>query len=172
MRSQGFTLLELMTVLAVMLGMSTLSIVSLGPMRSRMALRQGGERLEQIVALGRERARALGRCIQVELRTADDKPAVPGEVVSSPSVWLRPWTHTGCGSPAAETDLELGERFGLPGLLRIQAPEKSIVWRPTGRTALGASQLEISDPAGNSLALVVTAHGPICLRPGPAERCP
>lgn len=170
--SAGFSLLEMMTVVALIGIVTSLAVGSLEPLRARLTARHAAEVVAAALGSARERAAARGRCVYVELLTAEGKPVEPGDRATA--LRLRPWARPGCSGAPRESDLDPGERIALPQTATVSLPKgaRPLHWLPNGRPRDGRTLLETRYGVDQAWVEAV-AQGVVCLKSSSAPGgCP
>ena len=170
---RGFTLAEMMTVVAIMAITTALAVGSIDRLRTHTAAREGAEAVQQAMIAARQRAHALGRCTRLEL--LDASGTTVGSGVAGVTLLLRTWSSAHCELGATDALDPGGEIRRLPmGVTaRRDAPADPATadWLPSGRTrAGGTTQFTVASP-DTSLAVVGVPQGPVCILRG-GDTCP
>jgi len=181
---RGFTLLEMLIVVALLGVLAAMSAVAVTPLATRYRVGQGTELALQTLYQARAQARELSRCHQVEVMLVG-VPVAPG--VAGDSLRIRRRVDADCETPiAAEPPpspaLEVVETVNMPQGISVTVPALLVppVWRSNGRLTPNAeTQLLITTTAAapiQSTSRVVRAlpQGPICVSANvvPLEACP
>jgi prepilin-type N-terminal cleavage/methylation domain-containing protein len=172
----GFTLVEVLCAIALMLILTTLSVSALTLTRQRVALQEGAELLQQVLLSARQKARATGRCVRVELLDGSGQPSASPPTAAAKSLRVRAWTSPHCEPGAADSLDEGGERYPVPhglAVVRVSpADPLAADWLPSGRTRDGARMLFRVAYADSSFAVVAAPQGPVCVHHQDDEACP
>ncbi len=181
----GYTLLEVMTVVALTGVMASLAVASMSPLRDRTGAQQGAEQVEQLLLLARKKAVASGRCYRVELTDASGA-AVPA---ASPATAMRLRRHRGAGcdfpfSPGApqpeDADFDRTEVTALPqGVAATLVAPEALDFLPSGRPRLPPETASLRVEVryqGIGLWVEASPAGAVCVREveraGSGEACP
>lgn len=160
---RGFTLLELLVSVAVLMTLTTVAAVSLGPLSTRYRTQQATELVAQAVVDARALARSYGRCVHLEVASSAGAAVAVGSWGEAVRIQRR--NSADCESAHAPADLDLVDTIPLPAGIQVQVPtgQQELIWRPGGYTKTGAdTQLQVGTAPFGSL-VVVKGFGPSCL---------
>jgi prepilin-type N-terminal cleavage/methylation domain-containing protein len=165
---RGYTLMELMTTVALLAVLSLLSVTGLQPVVTRFRQRQAVDAAAQFLVRARQRAVETGRCHLVEVMH-EGAPVPPGNEGTALRMRSRPTAD--CVSPADPLTLVDVEVMGLPERMRVRQGTSGVpVWLPNGRIDGGGTVL-LWVGADEPLQVRALEHGPVCaIEPG--EGCP
>lgn len=175
MRKRGYTLIELMTVVAILSAIAGMTAAAMGPMVRRLRVTQAAAVATGALAQARAQARASLRCVEVDVTTPvagrpPDAlvPSPPGEAGTLLRLWR--WNDLTCAGGHAQASLL--ETFPLPATVGLAMPS-SITFLGNGRVAAPLSaQVSALDGQGSIDLVRVTAPGIICSFTGGAGACP
>jgi prepilin-type N-terminal cleavage/methylation domain-containing protein len=165
---RGYTLMELMTTVALLAVLSTLSVTGLQPVVTRFRQRQAVDATAQFFMRARQRALETGRCHLVEVM--HEGAVVPsGNEGTALRMQRRPTAD--CVSPANPATLVDVEAMTLPERMRVRQATPGVpVYLPNGRIDGGATVLlwvGVDVPE----EVRVLPHGPVCVM-SLGESCP
>lgn len=174
-RKHGFTLVELLTIVAILGLFTTLSVAALGPLRDRYNLRQAAELVASAAARAQLSARETGRCHTLQVYTADaagNPIAVTAVGSEGDRLRVQRRTTADCGDSAEAAPHEHVEWVRMPGRTRIRVTGTSEPeWRPNSRLRQGATELRVAN-ANEQLAIQLMTPGAVCVSELPLEACP
>jgi Tfp pilus assembly protein FimT len=167
---RGFTLMELMVTVALLMLMSAMVAIGLQPLQARFRLRLATDATAQLLVRARQRAVETGRCHHVEV-LASGTPVEPGAAGDTLRVSRR--RDADCESPVDPITLVEVERVPLPERMAVrQEKSGSLVFRPNGRTWDNASWRFSVGPEDAPRAVVAAPLGPVCALESLEEACP
>lgn len=149
-RLAGYTLMEMMAVLAIVSVMVALGVASLAPVRDRTGARRGAEEVQQALQTARKRAIASGRCHRVDL--ADRLGAVVAAGAPGTFVRVRRYLRAGCDFPPppaspqpSDADFDATDSSRLPdGVAARVVPSPEVLdFLPSGRPKLGPGETRL-----------------------------
>lgn len=173
---RGFTLVEMLVIVALLGILTALSAASLGPLATRYRLLQGAELVSEEVYQARAWARETGRCHLIEVLdgTARAGAGLPGDALR-----IQRRVNTDCDSAPGPASLEVVELVHLPPNVKVLLPdgESAPVWRPNGRLAGPAMELLVGRMVDGAFearsAIRIQPQGPVCVAdPVSPGRCP
>lgn len=165
---RGYTLMELMTTVALLAVLSMLSVTGLQPVVTRFRQRQAVDATAQFLVRARQRALETGRCLQVEVLNAGT-PVPSGTEGTALRMLSRP-TADCVSAPNPLTLVEV-EVMTLPERMRVrQATPAMPVYLPNGRLDGGAAA-SLWVGAQEPEEVRALAHGPVCVME-PGGSCP
>jgi len=165
---RGYTLMELMTTVALLAVLSMLSVTGLQPVVTRFRQRQAVDASAQFLVRARQRAMETGRCHLVEV-LHEGAPVPSGNEGTALRMLRRPTAD--CVSPADPLTLVEVERLSLPERMRVRQGTPGVpVWLPNGRVDGGDTVL-LWVGAEEPEEVRALAHGPVCAME-PGESCP
>lgn len=175
-RKHGFTLVELLTIVAILGLFTSLSVAALGPLRDRYNLRQAGELVASAAARAQLQARETGRChtLQVYTVNASGNPVqVTNLGAEGDRLRVARRTTADCGDSLEAGPHEEIEWVRMPGRSRIRVTGTSEPeWRPNSRLRQGATEFRVRANANEELAIQLMAPGAVCVSELPLEACP
>lgn len=146
--AQGFTLIELVIIIAILAIMASIAAPSFTAMLATMNVRSAGFDLVSDLTMARSEAVKRNRSISV-LPVSED--------------WVNGWVIDDNGTA-------LMSRNALPASLTILAPEEGITFLPSGRVsgmaASGSWALQSSTPGATARCVVITPTGSARAKPG------
>ncbi|MDY7227408.1 pilus assembly FimT family protein [Hyalangium rubrum] len=167
---RGYTLMELMVTVALLMMMSAMTAVGLQPVHARFRLRLATDSAAQLLVRARQRALETGRCHHVEV-LSDGVPVASGAPGDTLRVSRR--RDADCESRVDPIALVEVERVRLPERMTVrQESLGSLVFRPTGRTWNNAAWRFLVGPEEGPRAVVVAPLGPVCTLEGIEGDCP
>jgi prepilin-type N-terminal cleavage/methylation domain-containing protein len=165
---RGYTLMELMTTVALLAVLSMLSVTGLQPVVTRFRQRQAVDAAAQFLVRARQRAMETGRCHLVEVLNAG-APVPSGSEGTALRLLSRPTAD--CISPAAPLTLVEVEVMTLPERMRVRQGTPGVpVWLPNGRIDGGGTVL-LWVGADEPEEVRALAQGPVCVME-PGRSCP
>jgi type II secretory pathway pseudopilin PulG len=177
-RKHGFTLVELLTIVAILGLFTTLSVAALGPLRDRYNLRQATELAAAAAARAQLLARESGRCHTLQVYTVDASGNASPKGIGSEGNHLRVQRRTtaDCGDSLEASPHEHVEWVRMPGRTRIWVPAGTSEpeWRPNSRLREGATELRVAydDKKGEQLVIQLMTPGAVCVSDLPLGACP
>jgi type II secretory pathway pseudopilin PulG len=175
-RKHGFTLVELLTIVAILGLFTSLSVAALGPLRDRYNLRQAGELVASAAARAQLQARETGRCHTLQVYTLNAAgTAVPVSNLGDEGDRLRVGRRTtaDCGDSTEAAPHEEIEWVRMPGRSRVRVTGTSEPeWRPNSRLRKGATELRVWANVNEELVIQLMAPGAVCVSELPLEVCP
>jgi prepilin-type N-terminal cleavage/methylation domain-containing protein len=167
---RGFTLMELMVTVALLMLMSAMTAIGLQPLQARFRLRLATDATAQMLVRARQRAVETGRCHHVEV-LADGVPVEPGTPGDTLRVSRR--RDADCESRVDPLALVEVERVRLPERMVVrQEDQGSLVFRSNGRTWDNASWSFRVGPEDAPRAVVAAPLGPVCILESLPGACP
>jgi prepilin-type N-terminal cleavage/methylation domain-containing protein len=165
---RGYTLMELMTTVALLAVLSMLSVTGLQPVVARFRQRQAVDATAQFLVRARQRAVETGRCHLVEVMHAG-APVPSGNEGTALRMRSRPTAD--CVTPSDPLTLVDVEAMSLPERMRVRQGTPGVpVWLPNGRIDGGGTVL-LWVGADEPREVRALAHGPVCVME-PGEGCP
>ncbi len=163
---RGFTLLELMTTLAIFSLVATLSVASLGPMRDRYAHDQAVQLVVGTGVRARHLARDGSRCHVVWANnSANSDPAsylTVGTDGDRVNVYRRKTADCDSGQPDG-TNTDLIESVRMPKGMKVKVSVGKPEWRPNGRLQTNVTSELVVTGANRSTVIRYLAHGGVCV---------
>jgi prepilin-type N-terminal cleavage/methylation domain-containing protein len=187
LNARGFTLIELMTSVAIIAIMAALSVGGLAPTIRRVSMQQGATDVAAGLARGRALARATNRCVRLDVVNGLASPLIStlptlAGVVAGSALRMTRWSDADCEDATAATyaGVQYVAAVSLPSDVTIAfhaAGSNPVVWRGNGRVlgAVGPTQLDLvsSQDASIATSVVIAPNGPICIFPTSAiGACP
>jgi prepilin-type N-terminal cleavage/methylation domain-containing protein len=176
---RGFSLLELMTTLAIFGLVATLSIASLGPLKDRYSHQMAVEVVTGAIARAQLMARESGRCHAVQVYARAGTPRAINTTGERVAILRRATANCGDGGTSSPTtDLVLVESVLLPEtntlkLVYTAAPDATEVEvRPNGRQRKEAKALLQVLGRRQTTSVVMAPMGVICVFDGAVGACP
>jgi prepilin-type N-terminal cleavage/methylation domain-containing protein len=175
-RARGYTLVELMTVVAILAVLAAMSAAAIGPMVQRLRVSQATAVATAALALARAQARASLRCAEVDVATPVPgtpasalAPAAPGAAGTLLRVWR--WNDLTCAGGHAHATLV--QSFPVPAQMGVALGAPALRFLGNGRAAAPVS-VAVDALGGSSRpdAVVVTPVGVICAFAGAPGACP
>jgi prepilin-type N-terminal cleavage/methylation domain-containing protein len=161
---RGFTLLELMTTLAIFSLVATLSVASLGPMRDRYAHDQA---VQMVVATGvrtRHLSRDASRCHVIDAGDASGNTLAAGFDGDRLHIQRRLTADCDSAQPTAAI-VQSVEWVRLPRGMEVQVSTGKAEWRPNGRLQTDAvAELTVKMKSTNRQTIVrFLPQGTVCV---------
>jgi prepilin-type N-terminal cleavage/methylation domain-containing protein len=169
---RGYTLLELMTVVALLGILSALSVTGLQPLVNRYRRQESVDTAAQLLVRARQRALETGRCHHVQVLELGAPVAAHGDEGNGLRILRRPDADCVTDPDPDPATLVEVERMSLPERMRVRpmAPVP-IVFLPNGRLQGGAMvQLEVGREARQEVRAL--ANGPVCVMDPVGGACP
>jgi prepilin-type N-terminal cleavage/methylation domain-containing protein len=157
---RGFSLLELMTVVALLAILSALSVTGLQPLMTRFRQQQAADATAQFLVRARQRALETGRCHGVEVLDSG-APVVAGTPGTVLRMRSRPTAD--CEVSAASVTFTDVETLTLPERMQVkQETAGTAVYLPNGRLQGGARMTWwVGTDAPREVRAL--ANGPVCV---------
>lgn len=161
---RGFSLVEMLVVVALLAIMGVLAVAALGPLNARYRVTQGTELTQQELYQARTWARDTSRCHRIEVFDLSLDAGV-GAGTPGDALIVERRANADCEDPPGSSDYELVEVVRMPQPnVRVQAPagQPEVLWRPNGRLFDGGTgDLFVGEMVGG----VFKARSQIQLRP-------
>ena len=169
---RGFTLLELMTTLAIFGLVATLSIASLGPLRDRYNHQHAVQMVSGAIVRAQLLARESGRCHSVEVV---DDDGVTNTTAFKQRLRIQRRSTANCDGATASTFVEV-ESLRLPHgtAFKIDTANGVMELRPNGRQKSGTSVLVVvrGRATPSELNIVAAKQGRVCVDVANLGACP
>lgn len=167
--SHGFSLVELLVVVAVLGVVAVLSTASLGPLQAHFRGRDAATRVAAAATRARVGAWQTGRCHVLTVYDGATPAAVgaPGDRLR-----LQRYATADCETSTATAGLEDVESVLMPERVTVsQVAGTAPVWRSQGR--LRGAQVELRvESGGRQRSIVLAPVGAVCTGDVPAGDCP
>jgi prepilin-type N-terminal cleavage/methylation domain-containing protein len=157
---RGFTLLELMTTLAIFGVVAALSVTSLGPLKDRYSHQQAVEMVSASIVRAQLLARQSGRCHLIRAYNGAG-PNLTGHILH-----IQRRVSANCGDGIAAADFETVETVTLPKGTTFSIPLGSEVeLRPNGRKRVPASaEVRVFGAQPGQVESIMVVHqGIVCV---------
>jgi prepilin-type N-terminal cleavage/methylation domain-containing protein len=166
---RGYTLLELMTVVALLGILSVLSAAGLQPLVTRFRTQEAVDATAQFLVRARQRALETGRCHHVEVLEAGTA-VVPGNEGDGLRMLRRPTADcVSAANPLTQVEVEV---LTLPERMRVRpVAADPIVFLPNGRVQ-GNLMVQLRVGRDERQEVRALPHGPVCVMETSGGVCP